>query len=69
VSSMAVTVLAHQGGWDEALMVLTPVAVFVLLLWLANSRANRVRDERAAAEAADHPGAAQPADPSPDRDA
>jgi hypothetical protein len=36
-----VTVLAHQGGWDEILMVLTLIAVFALLLKLANSRANK----------------------------
>ena len=41
--STAVTVLAHQGGWDEILMVLTPIAVFALLLKLANSRANKAR--------------------------
>jgi hypothetical protein len=33
------TVLAHQGGWDEMLMVLIPIAVFGLLLKVANSRA------------------------------
>lgn len=43
VSSLAVTVLAHQGGWDETLMVLTPIAVFALLLKVANTRANRTR--------------------------
>ena len=32
-------VLAHQGGWDEALMVIVPVALFVGLLWLATRRA------------------------------
>ncbi len=36
---VGVAVLAHQGGWDEMLMVLTPIAVFALLLKLANSRA------------------------------
>ena len=46
----APVLVAHQGGWDEMLMVLTPVAVFVLLLWMANNRANRARDQRAAAE-------------------
>lgn len=34
-------VVAHQGGWDEALFVLVPVAIFGLLLWLANRRAAR----------------------------
>lgn len=33
-------VLAHQGGWDEVLLVLTPVSLFAGLLWLANRRAN-----------------------------
>ena len=31
--------LAHQGGWDEILMVAGPVAVFAFLLWVARRRA------------------------------
>ena len=31
-------VLAHQGGWDEALMVLSPVALFVVLYRVAVRR-------------------------------
>lgn len=31
--------IAHQGGWDEILMVLVPIAAVVLLLRLANRRA------------------------------
>ena len=31
--------LAHQGGWDEALFVLAPVAFFAFLMWMANKRA------------------------------
>lgn len=34
--------LAHQGGWDEILLVLTPIALFAGLLWLANVRARRL---------------------------
>ena len=30
--------IAHQGGWDEILMVLGPLAVVGGLLWLANKR-------------------------------
>lgn len=41
-------ILAHQGGWDEALMVLVPIAVFVLLLRLANRRAKAIAARRAA---------------------
>lgn len=31
-------VLAHQGGWDEILLILGPMAVVVLLLRLAKRR-------------------------------
>lgn len=31
--------LAHQGGWDEILLVAGPVSVFALLLWVARRRA------------------------------
>jgi cyanate permease len=44
-------VLAHQGGWDEALMVLAPLAVLFWLLWLANRRAGRKLREQEAAKA------------------
>ena len=59
------TVLAHQGGWDEIMMVLTPIALFAALLWLANSRASRIQDERSSGSAEAVP--ATPADdPPPD---
>lgn len=32
--------LAHQGGWDEILMVAGPLLVFAAVLVLANRRAN-----------------------------
>jgi len=54
------TVLAHQGGWDEILLVLTPIALFAALLWLANSRASRIQDERSSGAAEAVPAA--PAD-------
>jgi len=67
VLSTAVTVFAHQGGWDEILMVLTPIAVFALLLKLANSRANKARDAAAARDRA--AAGAEPVDEaSPDRE-
>jgi hypothetical protein len=37
--------LAHQGGWDEALMVIVPVAVFGALLYVANKRAARLTED------------------------
>jgi len=35
-----VIVIAHQGGWDEILMVAGPLLVFAGVLYLANKRAN-----------------------------
>lgn len=51
---MAVTpvLLAHQGGWDEILMVLVPIALFAVLLVIANRRANAIEGRREAGEAA-----------------
>jgi hypothetical protein len=63
---VAVTlILAHQGGWDETLLVLAPLVLIGLLLKLANRRAQRLlADQRAAA---DSPGGgrADPAASSP----
>jgi hypothetical protein len=72
VLTATVTLLAHQGGWDEILMVLTPIAVFALLLKLANSRANQFRagQMRAKAEAGPAPAPTRAVDedaaPTPD---
>ncbi|MFN8041317.1 MAG: hypothetical protein U0Q07_19025 [Acidimicrobiales bacterium] len=44
-SSVLATVVAHQGGWDEALMVLVPIALIVWVLKVANDRAKRQRAE------------------------
>ena len=33
--------LAHQGGWDEILLVAGPIAVVAGLLWLARRRVTR----------------------------
>ena len=46
-------VFAHQGGWDEMLMVLGPILVIVLLLRVARNRATKA-------------GAAEPLDTEPD---
>jgi hypothetical protein len=32
------TILAHQGGWDEILLVVTPILLIVLALRLAKRR-------------------------------
>ena len=36
-------VLAHQGGWDEMLMVAAPIGLFAGLLRLANKRAEALQ--------------------------
>lgn len=33
--------LAHEGGWDEILLIAGPMAVVVALLWLAKRRVER----------------------------
>jgi hypothetical protein len=38
--------LAHQGGWDELLFVLLPIALFAGLLAIANRRASRMQAEQ-----------------------
>ena len=44
--TMTGMVLAHQGGWDEVLLVLVPLLVIAGLLYIANRRANRVQQAR-----------------------
>ncbi len=43
---MISVILGHQGGWDEALMVLVPIGLFVGLLLLANKRAKAIQAKR-----------------------
>lgn len=40
--------LAHQGGWDEILLVAGPILVIVLVLWKATRRAERIAAKRIA---------------------
>ena len=42
---MTLSVLAHQGGWDEILLVVTPVALLAFILWRANKKAARLQAE------------------------
>jgi len=43
-------VLAHQGGWDEILLVAGPILVIVLVLWRATKRAERIAESRISQE-------------------
>lgn len=36
------TVLAHQGGWDEILFVLAPLILFAVLLMVARRRVDQM---------------------------
>ncbi len=49
---VVVVTLAHQGGWDEWLMVVVPLALVSALLVVANRRANQEQARRQAEEAA-----------------
>ena len=44
VRSIPGPVLAHQGGWDEILLVAGPMLFVVFLLWLAKRRVTRSGD-------------------------
>ena len=57
--------LAHQGGWDEILMVAGPILIFALLLRSANRRAARLETERGAAQDADDVGVEPLGGPAP----
>ena len=50
---MTAALLAHQGGWDEILMVLVPIAIFGILLVVANRRAGAIDEQRQRDEAHD----------------
>jgi hypothetical protein len=43
LGTLPAQILAHQGGWDEALFVLAPLVIIGLLLLLANRRADAAR--------------------------
>ena len=38
LATAAVAILAHQGGWDEMLMIAVPIAAVVLLLRVVKRR-------------------------------
>jgi len=41
-TALSTIILAHQGGWDEMLMVATPIALLYLILRVANRRAREL---------------------------
>lgn len=63
-----VAVLAHQGGWDEILLVVGPLAVVAGLLWLANKRVSRQLEAAQAEAQPEEPPEPEP-QPQPDGEA
>jgi len=41
-------IFGHQGGWDEVLLVVGPLATIAVLLWVANRRVAAKLAEQAA---------------------
>ncbi|MGH9245683.1 MAG: hypothetical protein ACRD29_15475 [Acidimicrobiales bacterium] len=39
--------LAHQGGWDEILLVAGPIVLLAVLLWRANKKASELEADAA----------------------
>ncbi len=56
LNPVTAVLLAHQGGWDEILMVLVPIAIFGVLLVVANRRANNIDVQRRNGDGDDRPG-------------
>lgn len=54
-TALVALILAHQGGWDEILMVAGPVLLMWLVLRAANRRAHRLADATEAGDAAGTP--------------
>jgi hypothetical protein len=48
-------VIAHQGGWDELLLVALPVGLFAVLLFVANRKAQSQLEAEEADGAHDQP--------------
>lgn len=41
---IATALLAHQGGWDEILLVAGPIAIIIAVLAIAKRRVDRIGD-------------------------
>lgn len=47
MTTAVLAVFAHQGGWDEALLIAGPIALIAGLLWIAKRRLERAVDDQA----------------------
>jgi hypothetical protein len=64
LSTPLASLLAHQGGWDEMLMVVVPVGAFAGLLYVANRRASKLGGDRGRATG-EAPGSSSTPPPAP----
>jgi hypothetical protein len=48
VSAAGPVLLAHQGGWDEILMIAGPIVLIMGLLWLAKRRVDHAASHQGA---------------------
>ena len=55
VAGIPAALLAHQGGWDEIVLVVGPIVVVAGLLALARRRVTKAHPTAAAADATDEP--------------
>ncbi len=54
-SSVRAVIVAHQGGWDEVLLIAGPILVIALLLTVAKRRVDAARRAAEAEPAPDEP--------------
>ncbi|HNJ98777.1 MAG TPA: hypothetical protein PLV13_11665 [Ilumatobacteraceae bacterium] len=43
--TLTASVLAHQGGWDEMLLIVGPIALVGGLMWLAKRRVEHAQQD------------------------
>jgi hypothetical protein len=64
LSAATTVLLAHQGGWDEILLIAGPIVIIMGLLWLAKRRVDHAASLHGPGGThADHHGGRSPADP------
>jgi hypothetical protein len=64
LSAVTTVLLAHQGGWDEILLIAGPIVIIVGLLWLAKRRVDHAASLHGPGGLhADHRNGHSPADP------
>ena len=64
LSAATTVLLAHQGGWDEILLIAGPIVIIMALLWLAKRRVDHAASLHGPGGThADHRSGRSPTDP------